>query len=143
MSGRCTICRHPQHEAITVSAIRNGLRPTARTFQVSLPALYRHKGHLPRTLVKAGQAQEVTSANSLLAEVTDLSGQQEQTQQLPMPALDFQFEGQSKTMRTFVLEPGAVKPAEVIAAEQAAAAAKQPTAAPHPAVAAPPPPARR
>ena len=72
MSGRCTICRHPQHEAITVSAIRNGLRPTARTFQVSLPALYRHKGHLPRTLVKAGQAQEVTSANSLLAEVTDL-----------------------------------------------------------------------
>jgi hypothetical protein len=51
MSGRCAICRHPQQEAITVSTMRNGLRPTARTFQVSLPALYRHKRHVPGTMV--------------------------------------------------------------------------------------------
>lgn len=65
--------------------------------------------------------QQTNSAAVPLAEVTDLSGQQEQTQQLPMPQLDFQFEGKPQTLRTFVVEPGAVKPPEVIAAEQAAA----------------------
>lgn len=106
--------------------------------------------------VNTRNAREVSSSSAVpLAEVTDLSGQQEQTQQMPMPQLDFQFQGSPKTLRTFVLEPGAVKPPEVIAAEQAAAAeaaAKQPhpAGAPAPAVAAPvarpaapPPPARR
>jgi len=94
--------------------------------------------------VNARNAREVSNSTAVsLAEVTDLSGQQEQTQQLPMPQMDFQFEGQPKTMRTFVLEPGAVKPPEVIAAEQAAAAAKQAAAAPQPAAPAPPPPAHR
>jgi hypothetical protein len=99
--------------------------------------------------VNARNAREASNNAVPLAEVTDLSGQQERTQQLPMPQLDFQFEGKPQTLRTFVLEPGAVKPPEVVAAEQAALAAKQAAAAP-PAAAppgaarpAPPPPAPR
>ena len=35
--------------------------------------------------------------------------------------LEFQFDGHPQTMRTFVVEPGAVTPPEVVAAQQAAA----------------------
>lgn len=68
---------------------------------------------------------DVNSANAIpLTEITDLSNQQSETRQLPMPDLKFQYEGQPKTLRTFVIEPGAVTPPEVIAEQQAAAAAK-------------------
>jgi hypothetical protein len=73
----------------------------------------------------------VSSTNAIpLAEVTDV-GESDAQQMPPMPALKFQFEGRPQTMRTFVLEPGAVTPPEVLAAQQAAQAAAQ---AAHPAV---------
>lgn len=62
---------------------------------------------------------EVTSTSAVpLTEITDLSNQQPETRQLPMPELKFQYEGQPKTMRTFIAEPGAVTPPEVAAAAQ-------------------------
>ena len=64
-----------------------------------------------------------------LAEVTDLGAQQEQSQQTPMPELSFQYEGKPQTLRTFVLEPGAVTPPEVITAQQTAAQRAQQAAA--------------
>src|ERR1035441_8824400 len=57
MPRRCTICHHPEHREIAISLFRDGTRATARRFQVSLPALDRHKSHLPVTLVKAEQAE--------------------------------------------------------------------------------------
>jgi hypothetical protein len=44
----------------------------ARRFQVSLPALDRHKSHLPGTIVKAQQVAVVCEATSLLARVESL-----------------------------------------------------------------------
>lgn len=64
-----------------------------------------------------------------LAEVTDVAEPDAQ-QPAPMPELKFQFDGHPQTMRTFIVEPGAVTPPEVIAAQQQAAQAK---AAPAPA----------
>jgi hypothetical protein len=81
--------------------------------------------------VNARNAREASNSAVPLAEVTDLSAQ-EQTQQLPMPQLSFQYEGKPQTLRTFVIEPGAVKPPEVVAAEQAALVAKQQAAPPPP-----------
>jgi hypothetical protein len=72
MPRRCTICHHPQHEEIAVSLFRDGTRATARRFQVSRPALDRHKGHLPGTIVKAQQAEVVCEATSLLTRVESL-----------------------------------------------------------------------
>lgn len=75
-----------------------------------------------------------------LTEVTDLANQKDETAPMSMPDLDFQYEGRPQTMRTFVVELGAVTPPEVIAAQQAAqqeaaaaAAAKNGAAAPAPA----------
>jgi len=73
-----------------------------------------------------------------LAEVTDVGGQGDNAPPPAMPDLQFQYDGHPQTMRTFVVEPGAVTPPEVIAAQQAAAqeaaakaaAAKPPVATP-------------
>ena len=72
MPRRCTICRHPQHEEIAVSLLRDGTRATARHFQISLPALDRHKKHLPRTIIQARQDEAVFEATSLLTRVEHL-----------------------------------------------------------------------
>ncbi len=77
MPRRCTICHHPQHEEIAVSLFRDGTRATARRFQVSLPALDRHKSHLPGTLAKAQHAEVVCEATSLLARVESLMQESE------------------------------------------------------------------
>jgi hypothetical protein len=74
-------------------------------------------------------ARDVSAAAAIpLTEVTDLTNQQDENRPLPMPDLKYTFDGHPQTMRTFVTEPGAVTPPEVIAAQQAAAqeaAAKQ------------------
>lgn len=62
-----------------------------------------------------------------LAEVTDV-GEPDSQQMPPMPPLKFQFDGRPQAMRTFVVEPGAVTPPEVLAAQQAAAQAAHPPA---------------
>ena len=54
----------------------------------------------------------VTNAAAVpLTEVADLSAQSDQARQLPLPEMQFQYEGRPQTLRTFVTEPGAVAPA--------------------------------
>jgi hypothetical protein len=84
-------------------------------------------------------ARDVSAAAAIpLTEVTDLSNQSDENKPLPLPNLQFQFDGHPQTMRTFVVEPGAVTPPEVVAAQQAAAQ----TATAQPAQPAPAPPAK-
>jgi len=89
-------------------------------------------------LILAGLHQFVTARNSRdvsnnpavpLTEITDLSAQQDEAKQLPLPPMDYQHDGRPQAMRTFILEPGAVTPPEVVAAQQAQAAAQQQAAA--------------
>jgi hypothetical protein len=77
MPRRCTICHHPQREEIVVSLFRDGTRAKARRFQVSLPALDRHKRHFPDTIVRAQQAEVVSEAASLLSRVENLMRESE------------------------------------------------------------------
>jgi len=78
-------------------------------------------------------ARDVSAAAAIpLTEVTDLSNQQDENRQLPLPKMEFQFDGHPQTMRTFVVEPGAITPPEVVAAQQTATAPPAPAAAkPH------------
>jgi hypothetical protein len=83
-------------------------------------------------------ARDVSAAAAIpLTEVTDLSNQGDENKPQPLPNLDYQFDGHSQTMRTYVVEPGAVTPPEA-AAQQAAG--QQPAATPR--AVPPPPPAR-
>src|SRR5437868_1975535 len=46
-----------------------------------------------------------------LTDVTDLSNQSDETKPQPVPDLQFQYDGRPQTMRTLIVEPGAVAPA--------------------------------
>jgi len=57
--------------------------------------------------------QRVMNASAVpLTDVTDLSSQPDETKPQPMPDLKFQYEGRPQTMRTLIVEPGAVAPAQ-------------------------------
>jgi hypothetical protein len=73
----------------------------------------------------------VSSAPSVpLTEVTDVSDPGTGARELPLPKMDFQYDGQPQTMRTFIVEPGAVTPPQTDTA----------TAGTGPRLPAPPPP---
>ena len=81
--------------------------------------------------VTVRNASAVTDAPAVpLTEVADMSNPSEENDQTPMPELNFVHDGDAKKMRTFVLEPGAAPPPEVIAAQQAAQQAAAPAAQP-------------
>lgn len=71
-------------------------------------------------LLLAGLHQFVTmrNANAVsssaavpLTEITDLANRTDETKPLPMPDLDFQYEGRPQAMRTYIVESGAIAPA--------------------------------
>ena len=67
---------------------------------------------------------EVSAAGAVpLTEITDLTSQSNDSRPLPMPPLQFQFDGRPQTMRAFVVEQGAVPPAGVAQTPAAPAAA--------------------
>lgn len=64
----------------------------------------------------------VTAAPAVaLTEIADLSNQPAEVAKVPMPQLGLQFDGHPQSMKTFIVEPNAVTPPEVLAAQQAAA----------------------
>jgi hypothetical protein len=93
-------------------------------------------------VILAALHQFVTARNSTattespavsLSEIADQANQPHETPQ-PMPPLQFQMDGRSQTMKTYLVEPGAIAPGQP--------ATGQP-ATPNPAPAPPPPPPHR
>ncbi len=70
MARYCTVCRHPDVSQIN-AAILNGepYRDIGSGFGFSAATVYRHKQHIPGTLVKAHEAREVAVADDLLEQV--------------------------------------------------------------------------
>ena len=87
-------------------------------------------------LILAGLYQFVSRRNDTVSaasavpitEITDLSDQGDEAKPLPMPDMQFQYDGHPQTMRTYVVEPGAVPPPEVAAAQQPAPQQQRPPA---------------
>jgi hypothetical protein len=89
-------------------------------------------------------ATAVTASPAVpLTEVTDVAKLRDATAPVPMPELDFPYEGRPQTMRTFIVERGAVAPAPALPAQPTTTAAPATTSAPQPAAPVPPPAARR
>jgi hypothetical protein len=74
MPRSCTICEHPEREAIDRALVGDSSNLSlSSVFAVSEQALRRHKAnHLPAKLVMAQAAEEVAQADDLLAQVRDL-----------------------------------------------------------------------
>jgi hypothetical protein len=77
MPRTCTICNHPEREAIDKALIDNvAFRRIATLYGLSEASVRRHKGdHLPGELVKSEQAAEIAHADSLIDQVRDLQRQ--------------------------------------------------------------------
>jgi hypothetical protein len=65
-----------------------------------------------------------------LTDVADLSNQSDETRPLPMPDLEFQYDGHPQTMRTFIVEPGAVQPPDAQSGGQPPSAVQGPPSPP-------------
>lgn len=63
-----------------------------------------------------------------LSEVTDVTRKIDEAAPIPMPKLDFQHDGRAEAMQTYIVEPGAVPPPEIAAAQAAVAPPQQPQA---------------
>lgn len=90
-------------------------------------------------LVLAGLHQFVTVRNANvqtaaaavpLTEITDVANQKSEVTPVPMPDLDFPYDGRPQTMRTFIVERGAVAPAPPAPAPAPPAAVPAPKPAP-------------
>jgi uncharacterized protein (DUF1810 family) len=70
----CTICTHPEREAINQALVTGEpYRVIAQRFAASPDAVYRHKiDHLPAVMVKSEAAREVALADDLLGQVKAL-----------------------------------------------------------------------
>ena len=77
MSRRCSICDHPQSEAIDAAVIAGAsYRDIAAWHGVTTSSLSRHvRGHLIKTLAAARNAEVVANGDDLLAQVASLSRQ--------------------------------------------------------------------
>src|SRR5215469_4351609 len=70
----CTVCTHPARDEIDRALIsQSSYRSVAKRFGVSQPATFRHGRHMPATLVKAQEAQEIAQADSLVDELRALA----------------------------------------------------------------------
>ncbi len=74
MPRTCTICEHPERETIDRALVgETSNLSVSSLFGVSESAVRRHKGnHLPATLARAKEAEELAHADDLLADVRDL-----------------------------------------------------------------------
>lgn len=77
-------------------------------------------------------ANAVTDSPAVpLTEIAD-SPDQQVSKPIPIPDLDFQYDGRPQAMRTYIAEKGAVAPAPALPAQPAPAQAQTPAPAPAP-----------
>jgi len=73
MPGTCTVCQHPDREAIDAGLVEGvGLRATARQFGTSKDALARHRSHISASLLAVRQERDSNAGENLLARVETL-----------------------------------------------------------------------
>lgn len=74
VSMKCTICNHPDRREIDEQIVAGTpVRDIAGRFGISKSAVYRHKkNHLPSSLAKARESEEVAQADDLLGRIRGL-----------------------------------------------------------------------
>ena len=73
MARNCSICTHPQNEAINFELLqRVPLNAICSKYGVSTSALQRHKAHIPRQLAKTPGAQEVANSGNIMTRIAEL-----------------------------------------------------------------------
>jgi len=117
MPRTCTICRHPERDAINASLV-GGIgtyRGLGALYGVSTAALHRHRAdHLPEVLTRARSLDEIATAESLADQVRALRGR---TLRILAQA---ETDGDSKTQLSAIRELRALAELEARASERSA-----------------------
>jgi len=117
MPRTCTICHHPERDAINASLV-GGIgtyRRLAALYGVSTSALHRHRtDHLPEVLTRARSLDEIATAESLADQVRALRGR---TLRILAQA---ETDGDSKTQLSAIRELRALAELEARASERSA-----------------------
>jgi hypothetical protein len=72
MPRTCSVCKHPRKAEIDAALISDEpYRIIAERFGTSASATYRHRDHLPSSLLAAQEVEEVARADSLLDQIRD------------------------------------------------------------------------
>jgi RNA polymerase subunit RPABC4/transcription elongation factor Spt4 len=85
--------------------LRQSLVLTALVLVVALMAMVLHQ------VISRRDAAEADAPAMPLTELADLSNRSEGSAVLPLPEMEFETEGDVRTVRTLLMEPGAVAPA--------------------------------
>jgi transposase len=73
MVRKCTICNRPNREEIDKQLISGeSYRSVAKRFEASESAIYRHREHIPASMVQAQEAKEIAQADNLIEQVESL-----------------------------------------------------------------------
>jgi len=73
MPRKCTVCLHPQRDAIDADVLAHlPFRMISKRFEVSWQAVRRHREHIPVALAKAQTASDAARGDDLLAQVRTL-----------------------------------------------------------------------
>ncbi len=73
MPRTCTVCSHPERPAIDKALVSGEpYRGIAKRYEASEAAMFRHREHLPATMVKAQAAGQVAQADDLLEQLQAL-----------------------------------------------------------------------
>ena len=113
---------HPKEVSTSDSVMEFAKQRGGIVITVALVVLFLILGGLHQ-FVTARNASAVTDTPPIpLTELTDVT-RREDAAPVPMPEIDFQYDGRPDAMRTFIAERGAVPPPEVVAAQQATAQA--------------------
>lgn len=123
---------HPKEVSTSESVLEFAKQRGGIVITVSLVLLFLILGGLHQ-FVTARNASAVTDTPPIpLTELTDVT-RREDAAPVPMPEIEFQYDGRPEAMRTFIAERGAVPPPEVLAAQQATAQANAAAGAARPA----------
>jgi hypothetical protein len=70
MAPKCTICHHPEVDAINQDILSGTpIRHMVERYGVSMGSLQRHKNHIPEALTRAKEAEVVCTADALLTDL--------------------------------------------------------------------------
>lgn len=74
MAAVCTVCRHPDTEAISMDLLQGSMpmRDIAKRYGLSLSAVARHKKHIPAQLAVSTYAKKVAKADTVMERIQEL-----------------------------------------------------------------------
>jgi hypothetical protein len=101
---------HPRHVTTTESVMEFARQRQGVVIALGVVGLVLLLAAFHQFVMRRNATAVSDAAAVPLTDVADLSNQADETQKIPMPELQFQYDGNPKTMHTFIVEPGAVAP---------------------------------